>query len=71
MSVALLAVSKGLLGLNELPVLLVGAKQPVPPQEGAGVVTSEVLMVEIMKTCPCMIFEEKNVRLVDIEAKCF
>ena len=35
--------------LEEVPILLVGAKEPVPPQEGAGIVPREVAVMEVVK----------------------
>lgn len=43
-----------LASLLELFPLLVGAKQPVPPDESAGVIAVEVVVMEVVKTSTCI-----------------
>ena len=42
-----------LLGLDVLLVLGICAEQLVPPHEAGGIVTIEVLVMEVMETCTC------------------
>ena len=56
-----LIVFQNLFWFQKLFVLFVCPKQPIPPQESAGIISIEVLMVEVMETCSCVCTKKHTV----------